>query len=465
MPAEKKLLMVFRDEFVDIMCEVNTEYKKYVTTDRNGKKILYVKVLRAIYGCIESALLWYELYVKTLKGMGFKLNPYDRCVANKTIKGKQCTIAWYVDDNKISHKDPGVVTEVLDAIKEHFGELVVSRGNKHDLLGMKIIMNRKDKTVTIDTRDQLKEAFEMFGEELDETVVTPARKNLFTTYDGSCEEIDEDRSETFHSVTAKLLFIMKRGRPDIETAISYLMTRVSKSNEKDWAKLKRCLCFLKGTFDDLRTMGADNLRELHVWIDASHAVHENMRGHTGGSMSMGTGTLHNKSSKQKLNTRSTTESEVVGVSEYLPYDIWQVNFFKEQGYDIRNNYIYQDNESAAKLEINGRNSCTGNSRHIDIKFFWVKDRVNKKEVEIKYCPTTLMLGDYFTKPLQGNLFRRFRDVIMGKVHINDLLLDPNFKIKERVEKVSKIVIRKSRINNGHVALSNGHVTYADMVRN
>ena len=83
-----------------------------------------------------------------------------------------------------------------------------------------------------------------------------------------------------------------------------------------------------------------------------------------------------------------------------------------------------------------------------------------------------MLGDYFTKPLQGSLFRRFRDVIMGKVHINDLLLDPNFKIKERVEKVSKIVIRKSEINNGHVAINNGHATinnghatYADMVRN
>ena len=94
-----------------------------------------------------------------------------------------------------------------------------------------------------------------------------------------------------------------------------------------------------------------------------------------------------------------------------------------------------------------------------------KVELTKKEVNIKYCPTTLMLGDYFTKPLQGNLFRRFRDVIMGKVHINDLLLDPNFKIKERVEKVSKIVIRKSGINNRHVAPSNGHVTYADMVRN
>ena len=152
-----------------------------------------------------------------------------------------------------------------------------------------------------------------------------------------------------------------------------------------------------------------------MWIDALHAIHENMRGHTGGAMSNGVGTIHCKSSKQKLNTRSTTESELVGVSEYLPYPIWQINFWKEQGYDVRNHYVYQDNESAIKMEKNGRNSCTGNSRHVDIKYFWVKDCVDKGMVEIKYFPTTLMLSDYFTKALQGNLFRRFRNVIMGNV--------------------------------------------------
>ena len=112
-----------------------------------------------------------------------------------------------------------------------------------------------------------------------------------------------------------------------------------------------------------------------------------------------------------------------------------------------------------KLEKNSRNSCPGNSQHVDVNFFWVKDRVDKKEVEIKYCPATLMLADYFTKPLQGNVFRRFRNVIMGTVHINDLLLDPDFQIKERVEKVSQIVIKKSEPNNKK------HVTYADIVRN
>lgn len=114
---------------------------------------------------------------------------------------------------------------------------------------------------------------------------------------------------------------------------------------------------------------------------------------------MGTGTVHCKSSKQKLNTRSTTESELVGVSEYLPYTIWKANFWKGQGYEIRNHVIYQDNESAMKMEQNGRNSCTGNSRQVDIKYFWVKDCVDKKMVGTKYCPTALMLADYFTKAL------------------------------------------------------------------
>jgi len=82
-------------------------------------------------------------------------------------------------------------------------------------------------------RDQIEESIKMFGEDVDDAVASPANKNLFTTYDGESDELGKDRSEFFHSVTAKLLFIMKRARPDIETTISYLMTRVSKSNEKN----------------------------------------------------------------------------------------------------------------------------------------------------------------------------------------------------------------------------------------
>ena len=126
---------------------------------------------------------------------------------------------------------------------------------------------------------------------------------------------------------------------------------------------------------------------MKCWVDAEYAVHPDMKSHTGGSLSLGHGTLSNKSSTQKLNTKSSTEAELVGLSEYLPYNIWMKNFLESQGYEVKENVIYQDNESAIKMEKNGRNSCTGNSRHVSIRYFFIKDRVEKGEVTILYCPT------------------------------------------------------------------------------
>ena len=124
-----------------------------------------------------------------------------------------------------------------------------------------------------------------------------------------------------------------------------------------------------------------------------------MRSHTGGMMSFGIGALHTKSTKQKLNTKSSTEAELVGVSEYLPYHIWLLNFLKHQGYDVKEKLLFQDNESTIKMEVNGRNLCTGNSRHVDIRFFFVHDRVKTGKVDVVYFPTDKMVADFFTKPL------------------------------------------------------------------
>jgi len=99
------------------MCEVNPEYLKDLRY-KNGKKTLYLRILKAIYGMIESALLWYELYHTNLKEMGFEVNPYDRCVANEIIEGKQFTMRWYVDNNKVSHVDDKVNAMIVDVIEK-----------------------------------------------------------------------------------------------------------------------------------------------------------------------------------------------------------------------------------------------------------------------------------------------------------------------------------------------------------
>ena len=86
------ILIKIGEGFLDIMCQVNPEYKQHMIYE-NVKKVLYLLNLRAIYGCIDYALLWYKLFSTTLKGVGFEINPYDICVVNKTVEGTKCTIA------------------------------------------------------------------------------------------------------------------------------------------------------------------------------------------------------------------------------------------------------------------------------------------------------------------------------------------------------------------------------------
>jgi hypothetical protein len=399
-------------------------------THERGKKVLYLRLLKALYGCVMSALLWYELFTGTLKGMGFELNPYDTCVANQTIDGKQCTIAWYVDDNKISHVNPRVVTDVVTKIEERFGKMTITRGKEHVFLGMHITY-LENGTAQLRMADYLKEAISEFGESITKTAATPAKRDLFDVADDG-EFLDKTRSEIFHSVTAKLLYVSHRGRLDIELPIAFLCTRVSKSTIQDWGKLKRVLEYLNGTMDEYRVIGADDLSKVSTWVDASYAVHKDMKSHTGGVVSFGTGAALSKSSKQKLNTKSSTEAELVGASDYLPHAIWAKKFMEAQGHKIEENTFYQDNQSAIRFEKNGRKSCGPNSKHIDIRYFFIKDRLGIEGIEVEYCPTEQMLADFFTKPLQGNLFRRLRAIVMGHKHVNTLKEFTSAPSQERV---------------------------------
>ena len=110
----------------------------------------------------------------------------------------------------------------------------------------------------------------------------------------------------------------------------------------------------------------------------------------------------------------------------------------EQGYEIEKNVLFQDNKSAILMEMNGRNSCTGNSSYINIRYIWVKDMVDKRRMKIEYLPSHLMLADYFTKLLMGKLSETMRKYIMGWLPIKDLLIQfDKDKIKEDVENVTK----------------------------
>ena len=109
-------------------------------------------------------------------------------------------------------------------------------------------------------------------------------------------------------------------------------------------------------------------------------------------MSLGWGILHGQSSKQKLNSKSSTETEVIGTSDYVPRTIWMLYFMGAQGYRLKRKVVYQDNKSVIKMERNRKDLCTSRSRHILIRYFFVADRVKKKEFTIEYCHTHSMLA-------------------------------------------------------------------------
>ena len=131
-------------------------------------------------------------------------------------------------------------------------------------------------------------------------------------------------------------------------------------------------------------------------------------------MSMGGGALMCTSKKQRLNTKSSTEAELVAVDDMMLQIIWTRNFLLAQGFQLNGNVVYQDNQSAILLERNGSASSSKRTRHINIRFFFAKDCVQAGELSIEYCPTESMVADFFTKPLQGQKFLEFRKLIMNE---------------------------------------------------
>jgi hypothetical protein len=171
--------------------------------------------------------------------------------------------------------------------------------------------------------------------------------------------------------------------------------------------------YLRDTVHLDLTLEADKMQIIKWWVDGSFAVHPDMKSHTGATMSLGKGSVYATSVRQKLNTKSSTEAELVAVDDAMPQVMWTRYFLEAQGYEVNKSTIYQDNQSDMLLENNGRKSSTKRTRHINIRYYFVTDRIKAGEVNVEYCPTDDMKCDPFTKPLQGKQFRDHRDDMLN----------------------------------------------------
>jgi hypothetical protein len=239
----------------------------------------------------------------------------------------------------------------------------------------------------------------------------PAKHDLFSI--SQSDPLDKRQAEEFHSGTATLLYLAKRTRPDILLPVAFLTTRVREPTVQDRDKLDKVFRYLNTTKTKGLTLKCDNLLCVCLYTDASFAVHKDFKSHTGSVITLGWGSIFARSSKQSLNTTSSTESELVGVSDTLRQAIWARQFLIAQGYNMPPLDLFQDNKSTIFLVEKGR-SASEKTRHISIRYFWVKDVIDRSEATIKHMPTEDMTADILTKPLQGKLFLQLREKLLGE---------------------------------------------------
>jgi hypothetical protein len=176
------------------------------------------------------------------------------------------------------------------------------------------------------------------AEEMAGEAPTSAANHLFSVNDNQTK-VDEQKAQFFHTYKAKALFLCKRARSNLQTAVAFLCTRVQSCDEDDYKKLIWMLQLLRATKDDFLTLSATSLHNVRWWVDASYVVHPDMKGQTGGAMSHGRGVIYGTSKRQKSNTKSSTESEVVGTDDVMPQMLWTLYFLEAQGYKINDNVL------------------------------------------------------------------------------------------------------------------------------
>ena len=413
-------IMKLRGRLVDIILEIDyNKHSPFVHETQKGK-IIYMRVKKALYGMLLASIPYYQKFRSDVESIGHEVNPCDICVANKYIDKKQHTTCWHVDDIKSSHVDPKVNDKFAEWCEKKYGSLElghvkVTRGKSHDYLGMTLDCSIPSK-LQVDMRYYVDNMINEYPEKINKTKA-PWNENLFKVNENN-PPLSKSEAETFHSFTMKGMFLGKRGRPDTDIAYSFLSTRVRNPTLQDKLKLEKLLGNLLATREDILTLEADDKNNLHWYIDASFANHADVKSHTGSVFTLGKGGISCSSTKQKLNSRSTTKAELIGVDEKISKIIWTKKFIEHQGFKINLVIIYQDNTSTIKLTENGRASAGKRTRHFDIRLFYITDLIGRKEVTVKYCPTDEMIADYMSKPLVGKSFKTNRDKILNSHHLH-----------------------------------------------
>ena len=305
--------------------------------------------------------------------------------------------------------------QVIKCLRDEFKEVTVHEGLVHDYLGINLDFSEKGK-VKLDMQSYINKV--LSSNNITTSSKTPTTSNFTFNPTADSSLLSEEESKSLHSTSAQLLYIAANARPDILFPVSYLTTRVGKYTESDQLVARRILQYLHGTSDRIMTLCIPDTRKITIslFADSSFHTHSDGKSHSGACISMGSGYVCWKSSKQSLTTKSSTEAELVAVSDQSALLFQAERFLLAQGITPKSKIIYQDNKSTIQLLKNKRSSSQ-RTAHINTKYFFLREKYENKEIDIVHMPTDLMTADILTKALQGRVFHNQSRSILGECNI------------------------------------------------
>jgi hypothetical protein len=405
----EEVVMEIEPFLVRILSKVAPEVTPYVDKD-TGK--LYVKLAKALYGTLDAAKLWYDKITGVLQDMGFERNIVDPCVFNKMVNGKQLTILLYVDDLLAMCEQEGPIMEFVQSLKDKFDN-DVKYSMERDLSYLGMHLKIEQGRIEISMKSYVEALINEYS--ITGVAASPAKSNLFSI-DKSSKLLSESDRKVFHTIVCKLLYVAKRVRIDILLAVTFLTTRVQIATFQDQEKLMRVLKYLNSLKDITMVIKPNEKMLVEGYVDASFCAHEkDAKGHTGLIVCVGGVPVLCQSSKQKIVTKDSTESELVGASDKYLNIIQCQDFMNEQGYNGPAPRLMQDNTSTIRLITKGGGKYR--TKYLRVRQATIHDQIKDSSIMVKFVSTGNMIADLLSKPLQGTLFRGLvKCVLKGKQH-------------------------------------------------
>ena len=237
----------FTGAMVNMLLHINHEmYEDYIMIER-GEWVMYMELLKVLYGTLQAACLFWQRLSKQLIDMwGLVPNKYNDCVVNKMINGHQMTVVWHVDDFKLSHMDAGEVEKFVQQMEETFGQdtpLTVSHGQVHDYLGMTLDFHNKGE-VCINMEHYINMMLQDAPKEMEGISSSPVAPHLFKTNSKYAQLLGPEQKKIFVHQVMQGLYLSQRGCPDIFTTITFLCGQLRNPDEDDYKKLTQILRYL-----------------------------------------------------------------------------------------------------------------------------------------------------------------------------------------------------------------------------